>query len=101
VATPTPRTTARTSARKEARKTARHKDRRSELAEEFKPIKSVPTRTLSDEEVAAAKLRLAKQLLEQRKRSAAVRWLNEIVTEFPWTSAAVEAKELLSLYDGS
>ncbi|MFO0870703.1 MAG: hypothetical protein U0935_17375 [Pirellulales bacterium] len=46
------------------------------------------------EKGAAGKLRLAKQLLDD-KPEAARKWLREIVAQFPGTMAAAEAQELL------
>lgn len=57
----------------------------------------------SDEEVqelkAAAKLDLAKQFMLKNRTENAVKWLRQVVAEFPDTSAAVEAKQLLEKLD--
>lgn len=47
------------------------------------------------EKRAAAKLKLAKDLLEKGRTSTAVQWLKEILKEFPETKAGQEAKALL------
>jgi len=57
-------------------------------AEGLLPVKA------SREEVAAAKLRLAKKLMD-RKSQTGKRWLQEIVDEFPETQSAAEAAKLL------
>ncbi len=58
---------------------------------------------LSDEEIlekkAAAKLVLAKQFIEQDRIPSAVKWLKEIVKDFPTTKAAEAAKQLLKKHD--
>jgi TolA-binding protein len=48
------------------------------------------------EQAATAKLRLARQFLEQGKRDVALRWLQQAVDEYPGTAAAREAGELKS-----
>jgi TolA-binding protein len=46
-----------------------------------------------------SKLRLAKQLAEQGKRQAAVKWLRDCVRLYPETKAAKEARDLLGPVD--
>lgn len=45
---------------------------------------------------AAAKLRLAKQLLERGRKVSARRWLAKVVAKFPGTPQAAEAERLLA-----
>ena len=57
--------------------------------------KTEKTADPQDEKKAAAKLRLAKQLLEKDKKANAKKYLDELVEQFPDSEAAKEAQELL------
>ena len=68
-------------------------EEQTEAAEEAPPERAEPK--VDPETVAAARLRLAKQLLDRGVKSGAKKRLEEIVDEFPGTPAAEEAKTLL------
>lgn len=71
-------------------------DTSREAIEDATPIEKTPHREPVDlEQKAASKLRLAK-LLIKREDSDSVKWLQEIISEFPDTKAAEEAASLLN-----
>jgi hypothetical protein len=79
------------------------KDKDDVEAKEKKPAKEPTEKTDDDpdkmEKDAARKLSFAKILLSDGKTDKAKTWLNDIVTKFPSTKAADEAKELLKKLD--
>lgn len=100
---PVARTTARTSYRDDARTEARTEDARSLTAKEFPVTKAVSGWAgLSEqdrrEQMAAAKLRFVKQLLNDSNETTAKHVLTKLITEYPDTKAGKEgiklAKEL-------
>ncbi len=65
------------------------------------PTKATPTKPAPDpERPAAAKLKQAKQFLEDGKRQDAKEFLNEVIERWPTTKAAEEAKALLKRIGG-
>lgn len=105
LAIPEPRVMARTTSRLQPRTEARTVDRRTELSHQFKIQNQSPFANLTEDEknekLAEAKLKIAKQFLDQRKFEIARKWLNECVSLYPGTVAAAEAKELLVKHEYS
>jgi hypothetical protein len=50
---------------------------------------------MTDEEIATSRLALAKTFIPMERPLTARKWLETLVTEYPKTSAAVEADQLL------
>jgi hypothetical protein len=103
------RASPRTSAAKKARSSSpslhpsTSKPQPEQKNQKPKPTQLSASQNLSEDDIrekkAAGKLVLAKQFIEHTKIETAVRWLKEIVTEYPKTKAAGEAEQLLKKYE--